>query len=73
MVAGGRDSTNAYLSSTEQLVGESGSWQTTSSLPRAVTGVVGITLDNTLYMTGGWHAVYVPGYHVLCYRWLVLL
>ena len=53
-MAGGRDRDRALLSSTEQLVGESASWKTTSSLPRAVRGVVGITLDNTLYMTGGW-------------------
>ena len=53
IVTGGQDRHFALLSSTEQLVGESASWKTTSSLPRAVQGVVGITLDNTLYMTGG--------------------
>ena len=54
MVAGGYGPNWDLLSSTEQLVGKSGPWKTTSSLPRAVRGVVGITLDNTLYMTGGW-------------------
>ena len=53
MVAGGLDCNQDRLSSTEQLLGESGSWKTTSSLPRAVGGVVGITLDNILYLTGG--------------------
>ena len=53
LVAGGVDSNSNFLSSTEQLDGESASWKTTTSLPRAIFGMVGISLDNTLYMIGG--------------------
>ena len=61
LVAGGVDSNLNMLSSTEQLVGESASWKTTTSLPRAVYGVVGISLDNTLYMTGGYNGAVYTG------------
>jgi len=54
LVAGGVGDNRVHLSSTEQLDGESASWKTTTSLPRAVYGVVGISLDNTVYMTGGY-------------------
>ena len=46
------------ISSTEQLVGDSASWKTTTSLPRAAKGLAGVTLDNTVYMTGLCGALY---------------
>ena len=61
LVAGGVDSNFKILSSTEQLDGESASWKTTNSLPWAVFGVVGISLDNTLYMTVGYNGAVYTG------------
>ena len=52
MVAGGLGSTNNYLSSTEVLTMDSHAWSMATPLPRAVSGVRGVTLDGRLYMTG---------------------
>ena len=52
LVAGGLGLGKTLLSSTEQLDGESASWKTVTPLPRAVYGVVGITLNNMVFMTG---------------------
>ena len=41
-----------YLSSTEVYRG--GRWVTVGPLPMAVDGVRGVTLDNTVFMTGQW-------------------
>ena len=41
---------SGYLSSTEIYRG--GQWVTTGPLPVAVAGVRGVTLDNTIFMTG---------------------
>jgi len=58
LVAGGttvsKDYRYSFLSSTEQLVGETASWKTTTSLPRAMNELRGISVDNTIYMTGGY-------------------
>ena len=43
-----------YLASTEIYHG--GQWVTAGPLPVAVTGVRGVTLDNTVFMTG--HILY---------------
>ena len=48
LVAGG------LVSSTEILVTLAGVWRTVGSLPTAVWGLRGATLDNTVYMTGEW-------------------
>ena len=61
LVAGGRDTNYQFLASTEQLVGETASWKTTTSLPRALWGVVGISVDNTIYMTGGYAGTVYTG------------
>ena len=49
-----------YLSSTEVYRG--GRWVTVGPLPLAVDGVRGVTLDNTVFMTGQWvsywHSLY---------------
>eukprot|EP00091_Calanus_sinicus_P014715 TRINITY_DN3235_c1_g1_i1.p1 TRINITY_DN3235_c1_g1~~TRINITY_DN3235_c1_g1_i1.p1 ORF type:complete len:145 (+),score=32.76 TRINITY_DN3235_c1_g1_i1:207-641(+) len=55
LVAGGMDDSTNGLSSTELMLEDSDVWSITSPLPRAVTGVRGVTLGNTLYMTGGSH------------------
>ena len=61
LVAGGVGDNSVHLSSTEQLNEESASWKTTTSLPRAVYGVVGISLDNTVYMTGEYNGAVYTG------------
>ena len=53
LVAGGRDDSDNTLSSTELMLEDSDVWSITSPLPRAVYGVRGVTLGNTLYMSGG--------------------
>ena len=50
LVAGGNN--DAYLSSTEVLTVDSPAWTMATPLPRAVYGVRGVTLDNTVFMTG---------------------
>ena len=50
LVAGGYH--DAYLSSTEVLTVDSPAWTMVTPLPRAVRGVGGISLDNTVYITG---------------------
>ena len=52
-MAGGYGDTR--LSSTEILVTLAGVWRTVGSLPTAVAGLRGATLDNTVYMTGEWY------------------
>ena len=54
LVAGGWVSYDNYLSSTEILVTLAGVWRTVGSLPTAVRGLRGATLDNTVYMLGEW-------------------
>ena len=51
LVAGGSND-DAYLSSTEVLTVDSPAWTMVTPLPRAVYGVRGVTLDNTVFMTG---------------------
>ena len=52
LVAGGVDNYNHLLSSTEVLTMDSPSWTLTTPLPRAVEGVMGVTTEGRLYMTG---------------------
>ena len=58
LVAGGIDYRGLHVSSTEILVGSSGSWLTVTPLPdlphnrEGYGGIKGATLGNTLYMTG---------------------
>ena len=53
LVAGGYG--DKRLSSTEILVTLAGvEWKTVGSLPTAVAGLRGATLDNTVYMLGEW-------------------
>merc|ERR1712029_1102549 len=52
-VTGGRDSSNAFLASTE-IMSESGSgWTTVGALPTARHGLAGISLANKIIVTGG--------------------
>jgi len=53
LVAGGLYDHSSYLSSTEKLSRTSSAWLRVANLPRKMFGVRGVTLDNTLYMTGG--------------------
>ena len=52
LVAGGNDDSWDAISSTELMLEDSDVWSITSPLPRAVYGVKGVTLGNTLYMSG---------------------
>ena len=51
LVTGG-GSNGQTLASTEILSPGSGSWKEVASLPQALQGLVGVTLDNTVLMTG---------------------
>jgi len=53
LVAGGNDDNYIPFSSTEMLTMDSPGWTLTTPLPRAVRGVIGVTMGGTLYMTGG--------------------
>ena len=53
-MAGGSGAGGNSLSSTEILVTLAGEWRTVGSLPTAVYGLRGATLDNTVYMLGEW-------------------
>ena len=53
MVAGGLLADQfTSISSTEMLAPGSDSWTLATPLPSARTGLVGVTVDNRLYMTG---------------------
>eukprot|EP00092_Neocalanus_flemingeri_P020654 GFUD01022379.1.p1 GENE.GFUD01022379.1~~GFUD01022379.1.p1 ORF type:complete len:495 (+),score=82.82 GFUD01022379.1:9-1493(+) len=57
LVAGGWDGSNR-LQSTETLdIGLHGTWQLVSPLPWAVLGARAVTLDNNLFITGGYSTV----------------
>ena len=51
LVAGG-GAHGQTMASTEILSPGSGSWKEVASLPQALAGVMGVTLDNTVLMTG---------------------
>ena len=53
------------LSSTEVLTGDSPAWTMATPLPRAVDGMRGISLDNTVYMTG--KVYYTILYYIVLY------
>jgi len=54
LVAGGWDDDSTTIrSSTEVLIGDSSAWTMANPLPRAVFSVASVTLDNTVYFTGG--------------------
>ena len=56
MVAGGYytndDWSNSFTASTEVYIIGSSEWSTVAPLPVAVAGLAGVTLSNTVYMTG---------------------
>ena len=68
LVAGGLDNNYYHLSSTEVLTTDSPVWSMATPLPRAVYGVRGVTVGDTVYMTG---ILYCACYLCLqvCYRW----
>ena len=43
-----------YTDTTEVFSG--GQWSTVGPLPTAVAALAGVTIDNTVYMTGMWYA-----------------
>ena len=51
LVAGWTDDYDAYLSFTELLVEDSDAWTMSTTLPRALYSVSGVTLGNIVYMT----------------------
>jgi len=55
VAGGGRREQGWYirLTSTEVLTRTSSAWESVNNLPRKIAGVRGVTLGNTLYMTGG--------------------
>ena len=65
LVAGGLDGDDTHLSSTEVLTGDSTAWTMATPLPRAVDGMRGISLDNTVYMTG--KVYYIVLYYTVLY------
>ena len=55
LVAGGRDGNDNQLDSTELLVPGSGSWRLAAGLlPRPMVSMRVATVDNTVFLTGGY-------------------
>ena len=52
LVAGGMDVRHIFLSSTEVLTVDSSAWTMTTPLPQTATGLKGVVLGGSLYMTG---------------------
>ena len=56
LVVGGWDKKNDELSSTEIQVSRSSAWKEVAQYPRKMSHLSGGTLDNIVYMTGGYGA-----------------
>lgn len=59
LVSGGRTESGQASSSTEVLTEGSPHWTTVGSLPSPRSGLRGINIDNTVFITGGYNGVYL--------------
>ena len=50
LVVGGGGGSGGHTDTTEVFIG--GQWSTVGPLPAAVSALAGVTIDNTVYMTG---------------------